>query len=361
MSGAIVRRFRADEWRVYRDLRLGALAESPDAFGSTLAHEDGRPEAHWRERLAAGVASVGDCPVVAIQRRAPVGLAWGRFDEDDDEGIHVFQMWVAPEARQGGIGRALLDAVVSWAARTERGWLELEVACDNGPARRLYERAGFVARGGPGALREGSDLRSQVMRLDLQSVRPATTAERYAPFPEAFPELRGEGLLLRALSEVDLPRWVERLSDTAAASLAGDPIEDPDRVAAEGLAHHRAAFRTCTGLRWAIVPEGEPAAVGSIGFVGLDPVARAAEVGVAIGRRHWRRGLATRAGRLVLGYGFGPLALRRVEAVVLPENAGSLALLDHFGFAEAPCPEDRAVNGRADSRLFTLGRDAWLD
>jgi len=35
----IVRKFASDEWRLYRMLRLAALEESPDAFGSTVAHE----------------------------------------------------------------------------------------------------------------------------------------------------------------------------------------------------------------------------------------------------------------------------------------------------------------------------------
>jgi len=32
-----VREFLPDEWQTYRALRLRSLAESPDAFGSTLA------------------------------------------------------------------------------------------------------------------------------------------------------------------------------------------------------------------------------------------------------------------------------------------------------------------------------------
>jgi len=45
-------RFAPHEWRIYRDLRLRALADSPDAFGSTFERERDRPDAEWADRLA---------------------------------------------------------------------------------------------------------------------------------------------------------------------------------------------------------------------------------------------------------------------------------------------------------------------
>ena len=163
----IVRRFSPAEWRLYRDLRLRALAESADAFGSTLAHESVRPDDEWASRLAKGVSSTRDLPVVAHVDGTAAGLAWGRINDADADVAHVYQVWVAPEYRGFGAGRALLDAVVDWAKSSGTRTIGLSVTCGDSPALRLYHRAGFVAVGDPQPLRPGSALRSQGMHLTL--------------------------------------------------------------------------------------------------------------------------------------------------------------------------------------------------
>jgi RimJ/RimL family protein N-acetyltransferase len=114
-------------------------------------------------------------------------------------------------------------------------------------------------------------------------------------------------------------------------------------------------------LRWAIVPRELGASAGTIGLFRFSQIGRRAEIGAAIGRAHWSRGLATRAGRIVLDYAFANLALEAVEAVVLPENTRTLRVLEKLGFARRfrPCPAERYVGGRPDSRLFVLRAADW--
>jgi GNAT superfamily N-acetyltransferase len=163
-----VRTFAADEWPTYRALRLRALADAPDAFGSTLIHEAGRTDAEWSSRLASGVDSPSDLPLVAEVRGEAIGLAWGRIESDPDVAT-LYQMWVAPEHRGEGVGRLLVEAVIAWARARDARYLTLAVTCGDTPARRLYERAGFQPIGEPGPLRPGSDLLSQPMALALRS------------------------------------------------------------------------------------------------------------------------------------------------------------------------------------------------
>jgi ribosomal protein S18 acetylase RimI-like enzyme len=162
-----VRRLLRHEWRSYRDLRLRALADSPDAFGSTLEVEAAKPDAFWEDRLSSAADSPLQLPLAAESRTELVGLAWGWIDPANPAIAHIFQMWVAPEARGQGIGVSLLNTVVSWARAARVTSVVLMVTCGNSPARQLYERAGFVAHGDPAPLRPGSSVLAQPMVLSL--------------------------------------------------------------------------------------------------------------------------------------------------------------------------------------------------
>jgi ribosomal protein S18 acetylase RimI-like enzyme len=167
-SVPVVRQLAPDEWRLYRTLRLAALEESPDAFGSTVAHESARTDAEWASRLSRGAESSRELPLVAEVDNEPSGLAWVRLDDEHDGVAHVYQMWVAPAKRGRGVGRALLDAAIAWARSVGAQTVVLGVTIGNSQAAHLYEAAGFVATGSEKPLRPGSELRSRAMRLSLE-------------------------------------------------------------------------------------------------------------------------------------------------------------------------------------------------
>ncbi|MDO5658952.1 MAG: GNAT family N-acetyltransferase [Paracoccus sp. (in: a-proteobacteria)] len=94
---------------------------------------------------------------------APQGFLIGRTIADEAE---LLTLAVAPEARRGGIGRALVTRFAH--AARDRGATAafLEVAADNAPALALYHRAGWQDAG----RRRGyyaPDLDAIIMRLDL--------------------------------------------------------------------------------------------------------------------------------------------------------------------------------------------------
>jgi GNAT superfamily N-acetyltransferase len=162
-----VRPFREQEWRTYRDLRLRALADSPDAYGGTLAGEAIRADAAWADRLVLGADRRWDLPLLAESGAEPIGLAWGKIDKSGPALANVYQMWVAPTHRGLGAGRLLLDTIIAWATAANVRCLALGVTCGDTSATRLYARAGFSPVGEAEPLRQGATLLAQPMQMYL--------------------------------------------------------------------------------------------------------------------------------------------------------------------------------------------------
>ncbi|GAA0557908.1 GNAT family N-acetyltransferase [Paractinoplanes ferrugineus] len=124
------RRLGADDWRTWRDMRLAALADTPDAFASTLAKEAGYTEADWRAWLAAPLG----LKLLAGDDAGMIG-AWA-----PDGTVELYSMWVRPQWRGRGVGDLLIGEVLRWAGTRP---VELWVAEGNVVAERLYLRHGF--------------------------------------------------------------------------------------------------------------------------------------------------------------------------------------------------------------------------
>jgi ribosomal protein S18 acetylase RimI-like enzyme len=140
-AGAVIelKLLAADDWRVWRRLRLQALLEAPSAFGSRLAdwQGDGDREERWRARL-----EIPGQHLVAMLDGRPVGIASGV--PTDDAGVaELISMWVHPTARGKGVGDELIRAVERWARATGAAALRLTVMDGNVAASALYERNGF--------------------------------------------------------------------------------------------------------------------------------------------------------------------------------------------------------------------------
>ncbi|NJP99027.1 GNAT family N-acetyltransferase [Streptomyces zingiberis] len=139
----------ADDWAVWRELRLASLAEDPHAFGATLAQwqGEGDREERWRARLSLP----GSCSVLATLDGEPAGMAGG-VPGPEDGVIELISMWVGKGARGRGVGDRLIRAVEEWAVREGAEVLELAVMPGNAHALALYGRHGFTDAGQAGEL-----------------------------------------------------------------------------------------------------------------------------------------------------------------------------------------------------------------
>lgn len=149
MIGFRIERARLPDWRRIRAIRLRALVDAPDAFGTRLAEDEARPDAEWQaradnEKVAHFLASTPN--------GSGVGVAVGAPYTDNENTAGLFAMWVAPEARGQGVGSALVEAVIAWARHENYKRILLDVADANNAAIRLYESHGFLRNGKTGTL-----------------------------------------------------------------------------------------------------------------------------------------------------------------------------------------------------------------
>lgn len=166
----VIRPLTADEWPRYRDVRLRALADAPDAFGSTYVREAAFSDDEWMARLESATSDLDALPLVAEESGTFVGLTWARLDANESRLAHVYQVWVAPTHRRRRVGRGLMEAVTRWAHQRGVRRLALDVTCGNVAALAMYERAGFAPTGESKPVRPGSELRSQAMELTLDDL-----------------------------------------------------------------------------------------------------------------------------------------------------------------------------------------------
>jgi len=133
----VIRQATAEDWELLREVRLRALADSPEAFLETFEAASKASESHWRERATSSDKQA------CFLREEGAGMV-GCFVADDPETVFLVAMWVAPELRGTGTARDLVQHVVDWAREHRAARVCLSVELSNDRAARLYEKCGFV-------------------------------------------------------------------------------------------------------------------------------------------------------------------------------------------------------------------------
>jgi GNAT superfamily N-acetyltransferase len=159
LTGLAVRRAELRDVPVLRELRLQALSEAPDAFGSTYEREVARTTSDWQRWLSPGVTFILENPAGAQ------GIVAGLHDTADPAVMHLMAMWVCPAIRGLGAAEVLIAAVLAWAKAEGATWVRLNVIQTNERARRVYERNGFRPTGHEAVRERDSRIEVQLERL----------------------------------------------------------------------------------------------------------------------------------------------------------------------------------------------------
>lgn len=138
-----IRPVTKDDLELVKQLRLEALKSAPEAFASRYEDEVRMTQAEWEARIHSNAEGVDTKAFLAERNDRGVGLVVGVWGGDEARRAEIVSLFVSPDARGTGLGRALISAVVEWARGRGAVQVSLRVGVENTPARRLYEAAGF--------------------------------------------------------------------------------------------------------------------------------------------------------------------------------------------------------------------------
>ena len=223
---------------------------------------------------------------------------------------------------------------------------------------RVMEKAGMKREGvlrSNGAIRGESidDVLYAIVGGDWPPPEPPSDAE---PAPEAPPELRTDRLLLRPFCMADVGDVFANASDPEWGRYIQVPAPYTPRDAEEFVAR-LVLTDPEENLRWALVHEGRVA-----GNVDLTPgPVGVAELGFALARPLWGRGLMTEAAEAVLAHGFESMGLVRIFGYAVSANAASRRVMEKLGMKqEGVLRRHRRIRGEyVDDAFYSILREEW--
>lgn len=147
-----------------------------------------------------------------------------------------------------------------------------------------------------------------------------------------FPILATERLLMRELCLADCHDFKEIFSSEKVMAYYGMFPVDNLEIVLQLIESLRSYYYEDRGIRWAILNRQTGQFMGTCGFHNCNNAARRAEIGYELHEDFWGHGYIKEAIEAMKGYGCSAMNLHRIEAMVYPENIGSIKALEALGF-----------------------------
>jgi RimJ/RimL family protein N-acetyltransferase len=144
-----IRSAREEDALAYRDLRLEALRNHPEAFSADYAANLDKPMTFWTERLRFNSPDSAAMIYFAVHDQPLIGMC-GITRPNSPKIQHsasIVGMYVRPDWRGLRIGEGLVTACLDWARTQDVKIVKLAVVTTNTPAIRCYARCGFQVYG----------------------------------------------------------------------------------------------------------------------------------------------------------------------------------------------------------------------
>ena len=159
----VIRPCYATDVEQFRELRLLALRDEPDAYGSTYEESSRRPTTAWIE-----MAKTGNC-FLAFDGDRAVGMASGGEFSPYPHARWLYGMFVHADYRGTGVARDLVHEVAEWTRGLSVMTLGLHVTTTVSRAVAFYRGLGFVPSGPAEPMQRDPTLHLQTMTTHLLS------------------------------------------------------------------------------------------------------------------------------------------------------------------------------------------------
>ena len=335
--------------------------ESVAAEGRWLGAESPIDRAARRAGFDRAVA--GDGAVLYLADSADGGGIVGSVYASVAGGIVDLGMFVVDGRRGGGIGSALLEAVIDWARHQEAHKISLAAWPANHQAIGLYARFGFRVEGNRRRhyrRRSGALWDAVLMGLILDHTSaggPGRPADR-PPIvvPDGGISSPAGGIVLRPWRRADIRALVALIDDDEVQRWL-DRVPHPYSAAdgEEYVAGTRVWLAAGTQVALAITVYGALAGSVDLRLSGRDP--QTAEIGYWVAAAVRGRGVASMAARLLCAFGFETLGLRRIELNAAVGNVASRRVAEKAGFEPRGRPPGVPARGRRPGGLRPLQPD----
>jgi GNAT superfamily N-acetyltransferase len=134
----VVSALEPSQWRELRSLRLSALQDAPQAFGSGYEREAPWSEDEWRAEFEAATW------LVAFDGEQAVGMLRSAWEDAQPEQRNIEGVWVTARFRRRGVCRLLFQALIERERQDGAAVLLAWVLDGNNSAHRVYLRLGFT-------------------------------------------------------------------------------------------------------------------------------------------------------------------------------------------------------------------------
>ena len=176
-----------------------------------------------------------------------------------------------------------------------------------------------------------------------------------------LPQLETERLILRKMTLDDAKNMFEYAADPEVTKYT---LWDNHKSIEDSLGFLKMVIQKYENKEvseWGVVYKENNKFIGTCGYGWWRPVHNRAEIGYAISRKYWGKGLTTEAVKEVIKFGFEKMQLNRIEGTCFVGNIASQRVLEKVGMTfEGIIREQLLGKGKyRDLRMYSILRKEY--